>query len=120
MQFKYTLSGCHVVEGDEAEKMFNIISNRRLPTSNFWVYWNDSEESSKITIKLQTISAKFEISGANRQYLSSVVCRCLELKHHDYSQDTKEIYAMMLEQVKKQLTNPPTGGNRGMGDEGSL
>lgn len=104
MHFKYTLSGRNVVEGDEAEKMFNIVSNRRLPTSNFWVYWNEAEGSAKITISLQTISAKFEISGAPRSYLNSVVSRCLELKHHDYSKDTKEIYAMMLDQVQSTLT----------------
>lgn len=101
MNFKYTLSGSMVVEGDEAEKMFNIISNRRLPTENFWVYWNDSEEVGAITIKLKTISAKFEILGASRSYVNSVVSLGLELKHHDCSSDTREIYLMMLEQCKK-------------------
>lgn len=101
MHFKYTLSGLNVIEGDEAEKMFNIISNRRLPTSNFWVYWNESDESATITITLKTISAKFEIVGACARYLNSVVTRCLELKHHDCSEDTKEIYKMMLDQLEK-------------------
>lgn len=101
MHFKYTLSGRHVVDGDEAEKMFNIVSNRRLPTSNFWVYWNESEEIAAITITLKTISAKFEITGASANYLNGVISRCLELKHHDFNKDTKEIYAMMLEQAGK-------------------
>ena len=101
MHFKYTLSGYKVVEGDEAEKMFNIVSNTRLPTSNFWVYWNEADESATITVTLKTISAKFEIVGAGARYLNGVVSRCLELKHHDYSKDTKEIYNLMLEQIEK-------------------
>ena len=107
MHFKYTLSGSNVIEGDEAEKMFNIVSNRRLPTSNFWVYWNESEGSATITITLKTISAKFEIVGASASYLNGVVSRCLELKHHDCTDDTKEIYRMMLEQAnaKNGLSN---------------
>lgn len=101
MHFKYTLSGRNVIEGEEAEKMFNIVSNRMLPTSNFWVYWNESEGAASITITLKTISAKFEIVGASARYLNGVVSRCLELKHHDCTGDTKEIYAMMLEQAGK-------------------
>jgi hypothetical protein len=101
MHFKYTLSGSMVVEGEEAEKMFNIISNRRFPTESFWVYWNDAEGVGDIKIKLKTISAKFEILCASRSYVNSVVSRGLELKNHDCSSDTREIYLMMLEQCKK-------------------
>ncbi len=102
MQFKCTISGRNVIDGQNAEKIFNIVCNRRLPTSNFWVYWNESEGTAIITVTLKTISAKFDISGANAQFLNSVVSIFLEPKHHDYSNDTKEIYGFMLDQVGMQ------------------
>lgn len=102
MQFKYTLGGRNVIDGDNAEKIFNIVCNRRLPTSNFWVYWNEFEESATIGVTLKTISAKFEITGANDRFLNSVLSIFLEPKQHDYSNDTKEIYSFMLDQIGMQ------------------
>jgi len=97
MNFSFTLSGSRRVDGDEAEKIFNHVMNCRLPTSNFWVYWNDSSEHSTITVTLRTISAKFEIVGASAKYTSSLVSQFVELKHHNYDDDTKIIYKKMVD-----------------------
>lgn len=103
MHFKYTLSGSKIVEGDNAEIMFNKVVNNRLLSGNLWATWCDKSDRGELKISLQSISVLFEIKRANRSFFQRMISECTNVKDsltHDV--DSKRLYTEMLEQCEKQ------------------
>lgn len=102
MNFKYTLSGSKVVEGYNAEIMFNKVTNNRLLSGNLWAVWCDKSDRGEIRISLRSISVLFEIKRANRSFFQRIISECTNVKDsltHDI--DSKELYAEMLDRCEK-------------------
>lgn len=103
VHFKYTLSGSKVVDGDDAEIMFNKITNNRLLSGNLWATWCDADDLGTVKIALQSISVLFEISGVHRSYFQRVICDVTNIKDSmTRDKDSKRLYSEMLKQCDKQ------------------
>jgi len=98
-----TLSGSKVVEGDNAEIMFNKITNSNLLSGNLWANWCDSDDIGTVKIALKSISVLFEISHANRSFFQRVISECTNVKEsltHDV--DSKRLYKEMFDRCDNQ------------------
>lgn len=97
MHFKYTLSGAKVVEGDNAEIMFNKIVNNRLLTGNLWAYWCDADDLGTIKISLQSISVLFEITGVAKLQFQRFITEATSVKESmTRDVDSRRLYLEML------------------------
>lgn len=98
MHFKYTLSGSKVVDGDDAEIMFNKIANSQLLTGNLWATWCDTDDLGTIKIALQNISVLFEITSIARSPFQRFITEITSVKESmTKSEDTRRLYDEMLE-----------------------